>query len=106
MQASLLPQQRILELVQGSLPQLPEKLRVWAQRHLIEPRVVEVSLDAEGNGSREVWLVTDDVGVEDASCRIVYDHASKTFGLECRMAKEVSWYMGPIGTFDEAVNSL
>jgi len=106
MQGSSLPQQRILDLVQGSLPQLPEKLRVWAQRHLIEPRVVAVSLDPEGNRSGEVWLVTDDVGVEDSSCRIVYDLVSKAFGLECRMANQVSWYMGPIGTFDEAVNSL
>lgn len=106
MQASSLPQQRILELVRGSLLRLPEELRAWAQRQLIEPRVVEVSLDPEGKGNREVWLVTDDVGVEDASCRIVYDPASKAFGLERRMVNESSWHLGPIGTFDDAVKSL
>jgi hypothetical protein len=53
-----------------------------------------------------VWLVTDHVGVSDASSRVVYDAASQMFGLVVELESGVLWYMGPYGSLVDAVRSI
>jgi len=104
--ASTFPQQRLRELIAQSMARLPGDLQAWAHNHLTPPRVVAVALDAEGSQFKDVWLITDHTGDADSSLRVVYDADLKKFGHECRLASGVSWYMGAIGTFAEAVEGM
>lgn len=92
--------------VEQGLRELPLHLREWAQAHLVSPRRIEVALDWDGNDWAEVWLVTDDVGWKDSVSQVVYDTAKECFGLVVRMANGVPWYMGPWGSFADAVDGM
>ena len=87
-------------------PLLAPHLRSWVDEHLIAPRQVRLALDADGTSFKDVWLVTDHIGVNDSSYRIVYDHEADAFGLECTLDSGVEWYMGNYGSFAEAVQNM
>jgi hypothetical protein len=89
-----------------SSPLLAQHLRSWVDAHLIAPRQVRLVLDAHETSFKDVWLVTDHIGVDDSSYRIVYDHEADAFGLECTLDSGVEWYMGNCGSFAEAVENL
>ena len=89
---------------QRELPTLPDNLRSWAERHLIAPREVTVWRDPERTTAATVWLLTDHVGHEDASARVVFDPAMQAFGLEMTLEDGTEWYMGAReGGFADAV---
>jgi hypothetical protein len=92
--------------VQESLPSLKPHLRSWAQQHLIQPRKINLSIDSDGNTSKDFWLVTDHNGKDDSSYRVVYDADEKIFGLEVTLETGIEWYMGAYGTFAEAVENM
>lgn len=106
MDSSTLPQQRVRELIAESIARLPGDLQAWARNHLTPPRVVEVALNADGSQRKDVWLITDHTGDADSSLRVVYDADLKKFGHECTLASGISWYIGAIGTFAEAVEGM
>ena len=92
--------------VSEGLPLLKPHVRSWLRDHLIEPRAVVLATDPDGNVFKQLWLVTDHVGKDDSSYRIVYDGTAETFGLECTLNNGVEWYMGNYGSFSEAVEAM
>ena len=92
--------------VREDLLSLKSHLRSWAQQHLIQPRKINLSLDSEGNASKDFWLVTDHNGQDDSSYRVVYDNGEQVFGLEVTLDTGIEWYMGGYGTFAEAVENM
>jgi len=86
---------------------LDPHLKSWARDHLIQPRQIRLSTDPEGNSFKNFWLITDHVGKEDSSYRIVYDKDSQDFGLEMTLNNSVEWYMGGnYISFSEAVGNM
>jgi len=100
------PAAEIRTRVAGDLPRLPEPLRAWAERHMIEPRRVTLALDEKGERTGDFWLVTDHTGAEDSSSRVVFDESTGKFGLEMTLMDGTEWYMGPYGGFAEAVDGM
>jgi hypothetical protein len=92
--------------IEEELPHISESLRPWLERHIVTPRLITLSINPEGSHTRDFWLVTDEVGKDDSSYRIVYDPDSQKYGLEMTLNTGVQWYMGPYGTFTKAVHSL
>jgi hypothetical protein len=91
----------------ADLATLPENLRLWAERHLVTPREVTLWCDPERTTQTKVWLLTDHVGHDDASSRIVFDPAAKAFGLEMTLEDNTEWYMGPYeGGFADVVQHI
>ena len=97
---------QIKSQVEESLSKLPPHLREWAEKHLITPRSIELSLDENGKTYETFWLVTDHVGFEDGNYRVVYDTKKKSFGLECTLQDGVNWYMGKYEDFAEAIKNM
>ena len=97
---------RIRAEVQADLGSLTPHLRRWIDAHLVEPCLIDVFEHPEGSDMRRVWAVTGDTGVQDSSCRVVYDPEARAFGLEMTLANGRPWYMGVYGTFAEAVQNM
>jgi len=97
---------RISSKISESSALLAPHLRSWVDQHLVTPRQVRLATDADGTAFKNLWLVTDHVGTNDSSYRIVYDDDTDTFGLECTLDSGVEWYMGNYGSFSEAVENL
>jgi hypothetical protein len=85
---------------------LPEESRAWFEEHRVAPREITVSADPDSSRTMRVWLVTDHTGHEDGSSRVVYDAATKMFGLVMELRTGVLWYMGSHGSFVDAVESI
>lgn len=98
--------QSIMRKVNEGLEELTPHLRAWVENHKIEPRRIVVFTDPDGINSKLVWLVTDHVGKEDSSSRVVYDEIEEVFGLEQILDTGKSWYMGPYGTFPETIENM
>ena len=92
--------------VNEGLEELNPHLRSWVEKHLIEPRRIVIFTDIDGITSRFFWLVTDHIGEEDSSYRVVYDEYGEVFGLEEILDTGKSWYMGSYGTFLNAIKSM
>ncbi|SRR5216683_1947428 len=104
-QNNLIPESIKMKVAEGLAVMAPH-LQEWLRTHLIEPRPVRISADPNGNSMKDLWLVTDHVGEEDASCRIVYDEGNQEFGLETTLDSGVGWYMGSYGSFSDTVESM
>jgi len=97
---------QISELIGPALSLLHPTLRSWVQAHLVVPRQIEAWADPERQIAALVWLVTDHTGQNDSSYRVVFDSSSQAFGLETTLADGTAWYMGPYGTFSDAIESM
>ena len=98
--------ERIRENISDGVAMLAPHVRSWVDEHLIAPRQTRFALDANGTSFKDLWLVTDHVGVHDSSYRIVYDDETDAFGLECTLDSGVEWYMGNYGSFAETVQNM
>ena len=67
---------------------------------------IKLAVNSDGRGVSYYWLVTDNIGVNDSSYRVVYDEEQNMFGLECMLANGIEWYMGAYGTFREAIENM
>ncbi len=85
---------------------LAPHLQDWLRTHLVTPRPIRFSVDADGNSFKELWLVTDHTGEKDSSYRVVYDENNQMFGLESTLDTGVEWYMGSYGSFSETVENM
>ncbi|MBA2733808.1 MAG: hypothetical protein H0U54_13055 [Acidobacteria bacterium] len=92
--------------MQEGLAVLAPHLRDWVRSHLIQPRQVSFSINQDGTSFKTLWLITDHVGKDDSSYRIVYDEDEQDFGLEVTIDTGVEWYMGSYGTFSETVENM
>ena len=99
-------EERIASEVREGLAALAPHLRRWAHDHLIRPRRVRLATEHDGGAFKTFWLVTDHVGKDDSSCRVVYDESERAFGLETTLDTGVEWYMGSYGAFSEAVENM
>jgi hypothetical protein len=106
MSGSVGVEKRIALEVQERLTALEPHLRSWLCDHLIEPRQVELATQADGSSTKSLWLVTDHIGKNDSSYRVVYDEAKQVFGLEVTLDTGVELYMGAYGTFSETIESM
>jgi len=98
--------ERIQLKVTEGLVVLAPHLQSWLHEHLIEPRQVRLATDAEENSVKTLWLITDHIGKNDSSYRIVCDEDEEAFGLECTLDTGVEWYMGNHGSFSETVERM
>ena len=75
--------------------------------NVVAPYLIMLAADSD-KPARDVavWIVTDHVGDNDSSNRVVWDPAVRCFGHECTTADGVPWYMGPVGSFAAAVEGL
>lgn len=73
--------------VEAAIPRMSPRFAAWAREHLIDPRQIELHVSFEGNETTVVWLVTDHVGKNDASSRVVFDAEFGMFGLECSIVE-------------------
>ncbi len=89
--------------VRAGMARLPDRLRAWADAHLVEPRMIRAAVDSDGKDWSEFVLVTDDTGQDDGSYRVVYDPTSHTFGTVTEIQNGSLWYLGPDDSFDSAV---
>ena len=96
----------IASLVEDELPTLPPALREWARAHLTTPRLVTFLVLPEGPETVDLWLVTDYIGKQDSSSRVVYDSATGCFGIADRLGGGIDWFMGASGTFAQAVDGM
>lgn len=85
---------------------LGPQLRSWVEDHLILPREVRLATDVDGTSFKKFWLITDHVGTNDSSYRIIFDEETDSFGLECTLDSGVEWCMGNYGSFDEVVENM
>ena len=92
--------------LQTELPMLPDDSRTWFEQHRTTLREITVSADPDSSRTMRVWLVTDHTGNNDGSSRVVYDPTTKMFGLVMELRTGVLWYMGPHGSFVDAVESI
>jgi hypothetical protein len=99
-------QELITTKVAEGLAVLAPHLQSWVRDHLIEPRQVRLSIDPEGKSFNDFWLVTDHLGTNDASYRLVYNEAQQAFGLECTLDTGVEWYMGDYGSLSGTVENM
>ena len=96
----------LINRVQAELSMLPDDSKAWFQAHRTPPREITVSADPDSSRILHVWLVTDHTGHDDGSSRVVYDPATKMFGLVMELRTGLLWYMGPHGSFVDAVESI
>jgi hypothetical protein len=89
-------EERITLKVTEGLNLLKPHLQSWARDHLIQPHQIRLSTNPEGSSFKDFWLVTDHVGKEDSSYRIVYDDEGQAFGLEVTLDTGVEWHMGEL----------
>jgi hypothetical protein len=92
--------------IEVGLSKLSPHLREWVEKHLITPHPIKLSLDENGKTYETFWLVTDHVGFEDGSYRVVYDFKKNSFGLESKLQNGINWYMGQYGDFAEAIENM
>ena len=92
--------------VSRDFPSISPRFHGWVRDHLIEPKPVRLAIDSEGVTYEELWLVTDHVGKEDSSYRVVYDPSDDNFGLEMTAIEGIEWYMGAYGEFFETIESM
>jgi len=105
-QSNHVPELIKMKVAEG-LAILAPHLQDWLRAHLVEPRLVRFSADANNRTSfKDLWLVTDHIGEQDSSYRIVYDENNQVFGLESTLNTGVEWYMGSYGSFSETVESM
>ena len=97
---------RISNLVESEIHTLAPHHKLWFEEHLIVPHQIDLSLKDNGEGEITLWLVTDHVGNNDSSYRIVYDPEHDMFGLEVTIENGVNWYMGRYGNLLTVVNAM
>lgn len=97
---------RIKSKIAEGLALLKPHLQSWVRDHLIQPRQIRLLTDPDGHSFKDFWLITDHVGKEDSSYRIVYDEHEQAFGLESTLDTGVEWYMGNYGSFSETVENM
>lgn len=85
---------------------LPEELRAWLDAHLTESRQIRASTDPHGMSTVAVWVVSDHIGENDSSSRVVYDAQRGTFGPVTELENGLLWYQGPHGSLVDAVPGL
>ena len=62
--------------------------------HLTPVRQETIFGNSDGSDPVRVWFVTDHVGQEDSSYRIVYETECKMYGLEVTLKDGVRWMLG------------
>jgi hypothetical protein len=98
--------EEITRLVEESLPTLAPHLRRWVEAHRVPPTRRCLAADSEGQRRVHVWLVTDHVGSEDSSYRVVYDEEAGKSGLEVTLQDGTEWYMGCYGGLCETIENM
>jgi hypothetical protein len=91
---------------ESEFEQLNLRVKNWFFKHLIDPEKIVVADECEPDVTHELWLITDDIGEEDGSYRIVYSDEKKVFGLEMRTKNEVSSFLGFYGTLVATLSGL
>ncbi|MEK9502587.1 hypothetical protein [Gaopeijia maritima] len=72
----------IERLIVREVRTLSPRQRAWFLAHRVSPpRLVSVANGIDSNASRDLWLVTDHTGDQDASSRIVFDAEANGFGV-------------------------
>jgi hypothetical protein len=97
---------RIQKRVADGLSHLSAPLLVWAEAHLITPRVVTLFSGLDSSTTVDYWLVTDATGSDDGSYRVIYTEDLDSFGLSVILEGERHCCIGFYGGFAEAIESM
>lgn len=88
------------------LSQLKGPLCTWAEQHLSLPNSIEAIRDPDSTDIVTLIQMTQDTGNRDSSYLVVFDPEADSFGLVMKVADGRTWYLGPIGEFDEAIINM
>jgi len=97
---------QIQKRVADGLSQLSPLLRAWAETHVITPRIITLFTDLESKTTEDYWLVTDAVGKDDSSYRVIYTNDLDCFGLSVILQGGRDCCIGFYGEFAEAVENM
>ncbi len=73
--------QKIKFFVSQELKGLSPSPALWVKDHLIELKPIELIENLDTDKKITMWLVTDHVGKQDSSYRVVFDSFTSDFGL-------------------------
>ncbi len=97
---------RIRNRVVDGLTRLTPPLRIWAEAHIAAPRLITLFTALDASATEQYWLVTDDIGSEDGSYRVIYAEDLDCFGLAVRLQSGRGCCYGFFGSFDETVQNM
>ncbi len=87
-------QRRVSIDAERALGSLEPHLAEWLRMHLVPVRQEMIYGNSNGSEPVQVWFVTDHIGREGSSYRIVYDTEEEMYGLEMTMQNGVHWMLG------------
>jgi hypothetical protein len=70
------------------------------------PRPLDLFLGMSSEDRGEFWLVTDYIGIDDSSYRVIYDSEEKQFGLAVTLSDGRHCLLGRHGSFAESVEAM
>ena len=86
--------------------QLDVRTRDWLRAHLVPPRPIELARKTDGESTEAFWLITDHIGREDASFRIVFDDVMRRYGIECTILNNICLFAGFRASLVDAVTDI
>lgn len=92
--------------IEKGLEKLNSPLKEWVIAHLIQPRTIKLYTGFSSDEQQDFWLITDHIGNNDSSYRVVYSKERNSFGLEVEMENGRNVMMGFYGDFATATESM
>ncbi len=96
--------EKIKQEIKHDILNLEDSDLSWIKARLVEPRIK--SFRTMTGDVAELWIVADRITEDDDGYMIVYDPGTEKFGIATAARDEFDFYMGPYGTFSEAVKGL
>ena len=93
----------IQRLIEKDLLSLETHLQEWARKYLVQPNLVSMLIDPDDTVTKDIWIITSEDG---ASYQVTFDSVSKMFGLAMILQDGQCWYMGPYGSFNDAIKNM
>jgi len=85
---------------------LDENLLKWLIFHRIVPQKIKLFSFDDVALTNQTWLITDHVGNEDSSYRIIFDELVEMYGLEMTTQDNKYVFLGDYGTLFEAMTNM
>lgn len=73
---------------------------------LIKPPVRQLFVDSFDNSEVDLWLVLEEYPADKSGYKIVFDEKTQMFGLATGSCHGPDLYLGPYGTFLEALQNM
>lgn len=92
--------------INETISNLPRHQKEWVTKHLVDPKLIKVSPNTEGEYTEEVIQITGDGDILETPYYVYYDETINAFGLICILENNFKWKMGIYGEFSETIEKL